>query len=106
MKQLVIASNNQGKIKEIRSMISGIELLSLKDIGFSEEIPEPYDTFEENALAKAQTIYDFCGKDVFADDSGICANGLYGAPGVFSARYAGPNASDDANLKKLLHGLE
>lgn len=83
-------------------MIQDIYLLSLKDIGFNEDIPEPYDTFEENAAAKARTISTFCGKNTFADDSGICVNALGGAPGVFSARYAGEGATDGANLQKLL----
>ena len=71
--ELVIASNNKGKIREIREMLPGIRLLSLQEIGFSEDTPEPWHTFEENALAKASAVYKFCGKNVFADDSGICA---------------------------------
>jgi XTP/dITP diphosphohydrolase len=102
MQQLVIASNNAGKIREIRSMIDTVRLLSLADIGFTQEIPEPFATFEENAHTKADTIYKFCGKNVFADDSGICVEALGGAPGVFSARYAGEGAGDEANLQKLL----
>jgi XTP/dITP diphosphohydrolase len=104
--ELVIASNNKGKIKEITEMTEGISLLSLKDIGFTKEIPEPYFTFEENAHTKAATIHVFCGKNVFADDSGICANALNGAPGVISARYAGASADDERNLCKLLNELE
>ena len=106
MKELVIASNNAGKIKEIRSMIGGINLLSLKDIGFTHEIPEPYHSFKENANTKAVTIHQYCGKNVFADDSGICANALDGAPGVISARYAGEPVNDERNLQKLLEELK
>lgn len=106
MKELVIASNNSGKIREITSLIEGINLLSLKDINFTEDIPEPYNTFEENAHAKAKTIYNFCNKNVFADDSGICVNALNGAPGVFSARYAGEPADDERNLRKLIAELK
>lgn len=106
MEQLVIASNNQGKIREIKQMISNIELLSLKDIGFTNEIPEPFETFEENAFTKADTINRFSGKNVFADDSGICANALNGAPGVFSALYAGRHGDDEGNLQKLLDELK
>lgn len=106
MQELVIASNNQGKIREIKSMIDELSLLSLKDIGFDQEIPEPFHTFEENALTKAQTIYQFCEKNVFADDSGICANALNGEPGVFSARFAGLPSDDEENLQKLLAGLK
>lgn len=104
MQQLVIASNNKGKIREIREMIDSIELLSLQDIGFGNEIDEPFHTFEENALAKASAIYQFCNKSVFADDSGICANALNGAPGVDSAHYSGER-DDDKNLKQLLANL-
>jgi XTP/dITP diphosphohydrolase len=106
MKELVIASNNQGKIREIIPMIQNIWLLSLKDIGFNNDIPEPYQTFEDNARTKAETIYTWCGKNVFADDSGICVNALDGAPGVYSARYAGEPSDDERNLQKLLAELE
>ena len=105
MKDLVIASNNQGKIKEIRQMISGINLLSLNDIYFSQEIPEPFHTFEENAHMKAVTIHQFSGKNVFADDSGICVNALNGEPGVDSAHYSGKR-DDEANLQKILTKLK
>ena len=105
MKELVIASNNNGKIREIKQMIQDISLLSLSDIGFTDEIEEPFHTFEENALAKAGAIYKYCGKNVFADDSGICANALNGAPGVDSAHYSGIR-DDDANLQKLLADLK
>lgn len=105
MKELVIASNNQGKILEINAMIEGIELLSLNDIGFTDEIPEPYFTFEENAMAKASSIHAYCGKNVFADDSGICVNALNGEPGVISAHYSGKR-DDEANLQKVLRELK
>jgi XTP/dITP diphosphohydrolase len=105
MQQLVIASNNQHKIGEISAMVTDLELLSLHDIGFSGDIEEPYHTFEENALAKASAIHDFSGKHVFADDSGICVNALGGAPGVDSAHYSGQR-DDEANLQKVLQGLE
>ena len=105
MQQLVIASNNAHKIGEIKEMVGDIELLSLKDIGFTEDIPEPYHTFEENALAKASAIYKFSGKNVFADDSGICVNGLNGAPGVDSAHYSGER-NDEKNLQKVLKELK
>jgi XTP/dITP diphosphohydrolase len=104
MEQLVIASNNKGKILEIRQMVEHIELLSLKDIGFTDEIPEPFHTFEENALAKASAINKFCGKNVFADDSGLCVNALHGEPGVDSAHYCGVR-DDEANLQKVLKEL-
>lgn len=87
-------------------MISDIEVLSLQDIDFTQDIPEPYFTFEENAHEKAKTIAEATGKNVFADDSGICANALNGAPGVFSARYAGSPSDDENNLQKLLTELK
>ena len=105
MPQLVIASNNAHKISEISQLLDGIELLSLKDIGFTADIPEPFHTFEENALAKASAIYQFCGKNVFADDSGICVRALGGAPGVDSAHYSGER-DDEKNLQKVLTGLK
>ena len=105
MHQLVIASNNQGKIREIRPLINGMELLSLKDIGFIDEIPEPYHTFEENALAKAITIQKFNGKNVMADDSGLCVNALGGEPGVESAHYCGER-NDEKNLQLVLEKLK
>jgi len=105
MYELVIASNNEGKIREIRPLIADVQLLSLKDINFTEEIAEPYHTFEENALAKASAINTFCSKNVFADDSGICVNALQGMPGVDSAHYSG-NRNDEANLQKVLAKLK
>lgn len=86
-------------------MLEGVEVLALKDIGFTEDIPEPYFTFEENALAKAAAIAAFSRKNVFADDSGICVNGLNGAPGVISAHYSGKR-DDEANLQKVLSELK
>ena len=104
MQQLVIASNNAHKIREIKQMIADIELLSLSDIGFTADIPEPYHTFEENALTKASAIHKYCGKNVFADDSGLCVNVLHGAPGVDSAHYSGER-DDERNLQKVLTEL-
>jgi XTP/dITP diphosphohydrolase len=95
MQQLVIASNNEGKIREIRQM---------KDIGFTDDIPEPFHTFEENALAKASAIHVFSDKNVFADDSGICVHALHGEPGVNSAHYSGER-DDERNLQKVLSSV-
>jgi XTP/dITP diphosphohydrolase len=105
MYQLVIASNNEGKIREIRAMVDNVQLLSLAEVGFSDDIPEPYHTFEENALAKASLINTVTGKNVFADDSGICVNALGGEPGVESAHYSGAR-DDEKNLQKVLAGLK
>ena len=104
--QLVIASDNAGKIRELKDKIgAGIQLLSMRDIGFTGEIPEPFHTFHENAHAKADAIYRFSGNNVFADDSGICVPSLNGAPGVDSAHYCG-RRDDEQNLQLLLRNLE
>lgn len=105
MYELVIASNNAGKIKEIRQIVTGINLLSLKDIGFEDEIPEPYNTFEENAQVKVDAIHRFSGRNAFADDSGLCLNALNGEPGVHSAYFAGLPRNDERNLQKVLDVL-
>ena len=101
MEELVIASNNPGKIREIRSMLSGVSLLSLMDIGFMDDILEPFHTFEENAAAKARTIYRFCGKNVFSDDSGLCVNSLNGEPGVNSAHFSGERDDEKKSAKSF-----
>ena len=80
-------------------------ILSLKDIGFTDLIPEPFHTFEENAAAKARAVFNFCHKPVLADDSGLCVPSLQNEPGVDSAHYAGPQRSDADNTAKLLHEL-
>ncbi|HTM66800.1 MAG TPA: RdgB/HAM1 family non-canonical purine NTP pyrophosphatase [Flavipsychrobacter sp.] len=106
MQELVVASRNAGKIREIEALIEGIRLLSLDDIGFTTETEEPYETFEENALTKAQAVYNYCGKNVLADDSGLCVPALNGAPGVHSAYFGGLPRSDEKNNQQLLAQLE
>lgn len=106
MRELVIASNNAGKIRELNAMLEDFTILSLADIGYDQEIEEPYDRFEDNAAIKAETIYRFCKKNVLADDSGLCVNALGGAPGVYSARYAGSPQNEQRNLEKLLAELQ
>ncbi len=103
---LVLASNNAKKIKELRDLLPGFELRSLSDMGFAQEIEEPYGTFEQNAAHKAETVHRFCGLPVLSDDSGLCVDALAGAPGVLSARYAGEHGNDGANNAKLLLALE
>ncbi len=103
--ELVIASNNKGKIREIKPLIEGIEVLSLQDVGFTDDIAEPFHTFEQNALAKASAINEFTKKNAFADDSGICVNALNGEPGVDSAHYSGTR-DDEQNLQKVLKELQ
>ncbi|NCX95722.1 MAG: RdgB/HAM1 family non-canonical purine NTP pyrophosphatase [Chitinophagia bacterium] len=104
-KTLVIATTNEGKLLEIKSMLPHYRLLYLKDIGYDKEIPEPFDTFEENAAIKAQTIHNFCGLNVLAEDSGICVDALKGEPGVNSAHYSGSRDSGK-NVQKLLQNME
>lgn len=104
--ELIFASHNENKVKEIRAILpESIRLLSLNDIGFQEEIEETGNTLEENAQIKAETIYKKTGKNVFADDSGLFVEALDGAPGVFSARYAGTGNAKD-NIRKLIGELE
>jgi XTP/dITP diphosphohydrolase len=104
--KLVIASNNKGKLEQLKAWLPDYtEVLSMADIGFRDSIPEPFESFQENAYIKAKTVYDFCGLPVLSDDSGICVDALDGAPGVYSARYAGEDASDAANNEKLLRSL-
>ena len=105
--KLVFATNNKHKIKEISEMTrSHIELMSLRDVNISEDIPEEEPTLEGNALFKARYIYSKSGLDVFADDTGLEVYALHGAPGVHSARYAGESKDSAANIEKLLASLE
>lgn len=102
MNEIVISSNNQGKIKEFNLLLPSLKLLSLKDIGFYDFIEEPFETFNENANVKTKIIYDFCDKNVFSDDSGLCVEVLNNAPGVHSAYWGGLPRSDEKNNEKLL----
>lgn len=105
--KLVFATNNANKIKEIKKLLpSQIELLSLKDIGCEEDIPETADTIEGNALQKVQYVKQNYGYDCFADDTGLEVEALNGEPGVYSARYAGDAKDSEANIEKLLHNLK
>ena len=106
-KKIIFASKNEGKVKEVRHILNGIiaEIISLNDVGFKEEIPETADTFEGNAMIKAKMIYDKFKLPTIADDSGIVALQLGNEPGVYSARYAGENATDEENNIKLLERL-
>lgn len=106
MKKLVFATNNQHKLQEIKEILKGkFEVISLKEINFFDEIEEPFETLHENALQKARVVHQFCGLDVFSDDTGLEVDVLNGAPGVYSARYAGENCSFQDNVKKLLKAL-
>ena len=111
--KIVFATNNQHKLDEIRSILGDtIEVLSLKDIGCDVDIPETGQTLEENALQKAQYIYDHYHISVFADDTGLEVDALNGAPGIYSARYASMEAGAheashdaEANMSRLLREL-
>ena len=105
--KLVFATNNLNKLKEVQSILpEHIELLSLKDIGCHEDIPETQDTIEGNAIQKADYLKTHYGYDCFADDTGLEVKALNGEPGVYSARYAGPQRNAEDNMNKLLNNLE
>ena len=108
MKEIVFATNNAHKLKEFRSMLGkDWHVLSLVDIGCHDDIPETADTFEGNALQKAMFVAEHYGRcNVVADDSGLCVDALDGAPGVFSARYAGEGHDSEANNARLLAELD
>jgi len=104
--QLIFATHNKNKVKEVKSLIPNtINVLSLDDINLLNEIEETSTTIEGNALLKAQTIYNQTGINCFADDSGLLVDALNGAPGVYSARYAGEQKNDENNMQKLLLDL-
>ncbi|KAF5062208.1 dITP/XTP pyrophosphatase [anaerobic digester metagenome] len=104
--KLVFATNNLHKLQEVKPLLANkFNLLSLADIGFTEEIPEDFDTLELNASQKAWHIYNRFGIDCFADDTGLEVDALNGAPGVYSARYAGEHKNPQDNIVKLLAEL-
>ena len=107
MKKLVVASNNKGKIKEIKEILKGkYEVVSMGEMGFGEDIVEDGNSFYENAKIKAQTVSKALHCDALADDSGLCVEALDGAPGIYSARYSGEHGDDKANRDLLLKNLE
>lgn len=108
MSRLVIATNNEGKVREIKDILGGLydEILSLKEAGIILEVVEDGTTFEENAVKKAREANKITNCDTLADDSGLCVDALDGRPGVFSARYSGEKATDEENNNKLLWELK
>ena len=105
--EIIFASNNINKIREINSVLGDtFTLLSLQDINMTEDIPENEMTLEGNALHKARHIFEATGMNVFADDTGLEVEALNGSPGVHSARFAGENKDAGANIEKLLSLLE
>ncbi|HBD25863.1 non-canonical purine NTP diphosphatase [Flavobacterium sp.] len=105
--KLVFASNNKNKIQEIQALVPNtIQIVSLEDIGCTEDIPETADTIEGNAILKANYVSEKYGYDCFADDTGLEVEALNGAPGVYSARYAGEQKDANDNMDKLLSELK
>jgi XTP/dITP diphosphohydrolase len=107
-KRVIIATKNRGKAKEFQHMFApyGYEVQTLLDLPHIEDVEETGETFEENAILKAETVAQELGELVIADDSGLAIDALEGRPGVYSARYAGEEKSDEANMEKVLHELE
>ena len=107
MRKLIFATNNKHKVEEVRAALDGmVQIVTLAEAGLSGEIPETADTLQGNALQKAQWVWERTGMDCFADDTGLEVDALGGAPGVYSARYAGEHCSFDDNINKLLAALE
>jgi XTP/dITP diphosphohydrolase len=106
MSPLVFATNNQNKVSEIRAVLrESFQIVSLKEAGINIDIPEPYDTLEENAVEKCRVIQALTGNDCFSEDTGLEVVALNGAPGVKSARYAGDKASSENNVDLLLTNM-
>ena len=111
MKKIILASNNEHKIKEFKDILNNYEIISLKDIGYNDDIVEDGKTFLENATIKADTIHKFLKEKkknyiVISDDSGLSVDSLNGEPGIFSARYAGVHGNNKANRDKLIKKLK
>lgn len=107
MRKIVFATGNSGKLREASEILGeGFQLVPLTEIGITEDIPETGDTLRENSLQKAQYVFDHCGCDSFADDTGLEVDALDGAPGVYTARYAGDDKDFNKNMDKVLYELE
>lgn len=104
MKQIILATSNTGKIAELRALLSPVECISQRELGIF-DAPETGGSFIENAILKARNASAQSGKPALADDSGLVVHALDGAPGIYSARFAGPNATDDENIDYLLRQL-
>ncbi len=103
---IVVATNNKGKLKEIREILSGYNVLAQQDVGAFVDVDETGTTYEENALLKCQAVREFTDKIIIADDSGLEVDVLGGAPGLYSARYAGEGTTPDDGMNKLLENLK
>lgn len=108
IKKIIFASNNKGKIRELKDILSplGIEVVSQREAGFDIEADETGTTFAENSAIKAKAIYELAKIPVLADDSGLCVDALDGQPGVYSHRFAGENATDEEKCRYILEKLE
>lgn len=106
MKKIVFATGNYNKLKELRSAVSSFEIIGLLDLKITEELPETGNTLKENALQKANYIYEKTGMDCFSDDTGLEIEALGGRPGVNSARYAGEKCNAEKNMLKVLNELK
>lgn len=106
MRTFLLASNNPGKLREFREIFSEDRIVSLQELSLDIEVEEDGQTFEENALKKAREVAKISGMTSISDDSGLCVDALGGAPGVYSARYAGEHASDQERIQKLLQELK
>lgn len=104
--RFLFATNNKHKIEEVRNILPVFEILSLSDVGISIDIPEDYETLDENAMQKARFIAKLSAMDVLADDTGLEIEALEGRPGVYSARYAGEGCSFDDNVQKVLSEMK
>ena len=107
MTTLIFATNNEHKVAEIQSLLpKDINVLTLQQAGITIDIPEPYDSLQENANTKAKTIFDITKQNCFSEDTGLEIDALDGAPGVLSARYAGDDRNFNANIEKVLTNLK
>ncbi len=107
MRKIVFATNNQHKLSEVRNILSNdFEIISLNQLGFNDEIPETGETLAENASQKSHFIFERFQVDCFSDDTGLEVEALNGAPGVYSARYAGEKATYEDNVNKLLFEMQ
>ena len=100
--KIYVATNNEGKLKEIKAILPDFDVLAIKDLGFDFDVEEDGETFAQNSYKKAQALYKLTSCRVIADDSGLCVDALSGAPGVYSARFAGEHGNDSENTQKLL----
>ncbi len=103
---LVVATGNAGKLREIRDILTAYEVVGAKELGLLTDAEENGETFRDNAIIKARAMREQTGYAVLADDSGLCVDALDGAPGVYSARYAGDHCADGAHIEKLLKELD